>query len=80
MALETEIAKYNELLPDLLAQGEGKYVVVAGERLVGIFETNDDAYTAGLEAVGVHPFLLRQILKVQPRAFLPSILVSRKIG
>jgi hypothetical protein len=78
MVLETEIARYNELLPELLAAGEGKFAVICGRDLVGIFESNDEAYTAGLNRVGVNPFLLRKILRVQPRIFLPTIFVSRK--
>ena len=78
MALEIEIARYNELLPDLLACGEGKFAVVCGRDLVGVFDTNDEAYAAGLERVGVRSFLLRKILRVQPTAWLPTMFVSRK--
>ncbi len=80
MALETEIATYNELLPNLLASGEGRFAVIVGKKLVGIFDSNDAGYSAGLEAVGLSPFLLRKIQRTQPVAFLPTIFVSRKVG
>jgi hypothetical protein len=80
MVLETEIAAYNELLPALLERGEGKFVVIAGQTLVGIFDSNDAGYSAGLEAVGLAPFLLRKIQRTQPIAFLPTIFVSGKVG
>jgi len=78
MALETEIARYEELLPELLAAGEGQYAVICGRDLVGVFETYDNAYTAGLERVGLASFLLRKILRVQPTVWLPTIFVSSK--
>jgi len=77
MGLETEIARYEELLPELLRQyGEGKYAVICGRDLVGVFDTSDEGYTAGLETVGIAaPFLLRPISRVQRRFFLPSVFV-----
>jgi hypothetical protein len=77
MALETEIARYNELLPELLASGEGKYAVICGRDLVGVFDTNDAAYRAGLDRVGVNPFLLRQVLRVQPRIWIPTLWTTK---
>jgi hypothetical protein len=78
MALEIEIARYNELLPELLQQGEHKFVVICGRTLVGVFDTNDAAYQAGLGAVGLAPFLLREILRERPSVFLPSFFVRTK--
>ena len=65
MAFEIEIEYYNELRPQLLKEhGEGKFVVIKWRELLGVFETNDEAYSAGLNAYGVVSFLLRPIRKV----------------
>ncbi len=78
MALETEIARYNELLPELLATSEGKWAVVAGKELVGLFESNDAGYAAGLERVGVSPFLLRQVLRARPVIWMPTLMLATR--
>jgi len=74
MSLEIEIEYYNELLPELLKEhGEGKFVIIKWRELLGVFDTNDEAYGAGLNAYGVVSFLLRPIREVEP------ILVFRQV-
>jgi hypothetical protein len=65
MALERELAVYNEHLTDLLAN-EGKYVVVLGEAIEGPFDSYEDALAAGYDKFGVVPFLVKQISRVEP--------------
>ncbi len=65
MALERELAVYNEHLMDLLAN-EGKYVVVHGEAIEGPFDSYEDALQAGYEKFGVVAFLVKQISRVEP--------------
>jgi hypothetical protein len=53
MAFEIEIEYYNELLPEMLEEkSEGKFVVIKRRELLGVFDTNDEAYGAGLNAYG----------------------------
>jgi hypothetical protein len=65
MALERELAVYNEHLIDLLAN-EGKYILIRNEEISGPFETYDDALEAGYAKYGLVPFLVKQILRVEP--------------
>ena len=65
MALERELAVYNEHLMDLLANA-GKYVVVRGEVIEGPFDSDEDALQAGYDTFGVVPFLVKQISRVEP--------------
>jgi hypothetical protein len=65
MALERELAVYNEHLMELLAN-EGKYVVVLGEAIEGPFDSYEDALQAGYDKFGVVPFLVKQISRVEP--------------
>ena len=65
MALERELAVYNENLPDLLAN-EGKYTLIRHEEISGPFETYDDALEAGYAKYGAVPFLVKQIQRVEP--------------
>jgi hypothetical protein len=73
MAFEVEIEHYNELLPELLESSEGKFVVIKGRELLGVFDSNDDAYGAGLDAYGLTSFLLRPIRKTQPVFSIPAL-------
>ncbi len=51
----------------LLAEGhEGKSVLIKGEQLVGLYDTFDAAYRAGVEAYLLQPFLVHQILAEEP--------------
>jgi hypothetical protein len=65
MALERELAVYNEHLIDLLVN-EGKYILIRHEEISGPFETYDDALEAGYAKYGLVPFLVKQIQRVEP--------------
>src|SRR5262249_54077022 len=65
MALEKELAVYNEHLIDLLAN-EGKYVLIKQEEIDGPFETYEDALEAGYSKYGLVPFLVKRIQRVEP--------------
>lgn len=60
LTLEKEIQTYNQKLPELLAN-EGKFVVICGENVDGIFESYSDALKTGYEKFGIRPFLVKKI-------------------
>ncbi len=60
MTLEREIATYHRKLPELLAD-QGKFVIIHGEDIIGIFDGMEDALRAGYERFLHEPFLMRQI-------------------
>lgn len=61
--LAPDIFAYHRLLSQLLADGhEGRYALVVGETLRGVYDIDDDAYEAGLALAGVgRPFLAQRI-------------------
>jgi hypothetical protein len=65
MALEREIETYRHKLPELLAN-KGKFVVIHGEEVIGIFDGLEDALTAGYERFLDEPFLVREIREEEP--------------
>ena len=65
MALEKELETYKNKLPELKAH-EGKYVLIQGESVIDIFASYEDALKAGYKQFGVKPFLVKQILTVEP--------------
>jgi hypothetical protein len=64
MVLEREIKTYKEKLPELQAN-EGKFVVICGDTVSGIFDSYQDALAAGYERCGITPFLVKQISSVE---------------
>jgi hypothetical protein len=64
MALERELATYQRELPMLLAQ-EGRFAVIAGDEVLGMYDTYHDALQAGYEKRGFEPFLVKRISAVE---------------
>jgi hypothetical protein len=67
--LETELATYKKALPDLLVD-EGKFALVKGADVVGVFGTYEDALKEGYEKFGLDPFLVKQIQATEQVQFI----------
>ena len=67
--LDQEIETYRQQLPSLLLE-EGKFALIHGRELVGIFDTYQDALTAGYEKFGIQPFLVKQIKAIEQVHFI----------
>jgi len=74
MALEKELATYTEKLPSM-ANNEGKFVLIHGDKIVDFFVTYDDAIKAGYQTFGTNPFLVKRIQTTEPILFM-----SRSLG
>lgn len=76
-ALEKEIETYNRILPQLLPK-QGKFVLIKGNDQIGIFDTYQDALTAGYKQFQLEPFLVKQISAAEQIAsFTRAISVCR---
>ena len=58
--LARETQTYERLLPQLMRE-EGKYALIVGDDLVGVFAAYDEALRAGYEKAGLTPFLVKKI-------------------
>jgi hypothetical protein len=73
--LTTELETYKRHRDELLGRSEGKYVLVYGEEIAGVFDSEKDAIEQGYERFGNVPFLVKQIAKVEtPESFVSSLL------
>ncbi len=61
MVLEKEIHRYEKMREELERLYNGKYVVLRGDTLLGIFDDLDSAAQAAIEKYGRGPYLIRQI-------------------
>ena len=71
--LSSEYQYYLKTKPELLKQYKGKFALIKGEKLVGTFDTDADAYKAGLLEFGNIPFLIIQILEDGERTWIPVL-------
>jgi hypothetical protein len=75
MALEQELAAYQRKLPELLAS-EGKFVLLRGEELAGIWDTYEDALQAGYSQFGLEPFMVKRIQGVEQALYFSRDLTT----
>jgi len=81
VALEVELDTYRKNLSSLLDR-EGKFVLIYGDRIIGVYDSLDEAASEGYERVGLFtPFFIREIRAVEKpiilhRHIVPSCLKS----
>ncbi len=75
MALEKEQAAYARELPNLLAS-DGKFVVIHGDDIAGIFDTYHDALKIGYERFKLEPFFVKQIKAMETVQFFTRDLIQ----
>ena len=60
--LERELNTFRQRKPELMANSLGRFAVVSGDRVLGVWDSYETALAAGYEVVGVDdPFLVRQV-------------------
>jgi hypothetical protein len=73
MALETELATYFRKLPELYEQ-HGKFALIRGEEMVGVFGAYEDALSAGYQQFGLEPFLVQRVEAMEQVQFVSRLL------
>ena len=64
LELETELQFFEAHRAELVAQAKGRYALVKGDRLVGLFNDQNEAVRAGYETFGNQAFLVKLITDV----------------
>jgi hypothetical protein len=73
--LETERETYEREKPRLLAESEGKYAVIHGAEVAGVWDTYADALAAAYEKYGLDAFMVKQIVAMDQIHFFTWDLV-----
>jgi hypothetical protein len=76
MALEKELAHFEAIKPQLLEHHEGKFVLVIGEEMLGVFDNGEDAYARGIDLKGNVPMLIKRIQRVDPVERIPAMVLG----
>jgi len=71
--LQREYDFYLKIKPDLLKMHGGKFALIKDEKLVGTFDTDQDAYKIGLDKFGNVPFLIIRIQDKDESAWIPVL-------
>jgi len=61
------------LKADLLRQSPGKYALIIGTELLGVFDRPEEAYRVGIQSKGNVPMLIKQIVPEDAAARLPAM-------
>lgn len=73
MALENELAFFDSIKAELLTHNEGKYALIVGRELIGIYDRQEDAYKAGIETKGNVPMLIKLISRTETNVTIPAM-------
>ena len=73
MALEKELAVYKNKLPEL-AGDEGKFVLIHGDEVAGVYTSYEDALKDGYARFKLEPFLVKQIQTIEQVQFISRLL------
>ncbi|MBI1749565.1 MAG: hypothetical protein HY234_04310 [Acidobacteria bacterium] len=73
--LDTEWETFERHREELVGRSEGKYVLIHGDQILGVFDSQRDAIAQGYERLGNVPFLVKQILRFDvPQNFVTNLL------
>ena len=67
-ALQKERETYEKMKHDLLPD-EGKFAVISGDQLLGVYANYEDALKIGYEKCQLKPFLVQKISATEPVNF-----------
>jgi len=79
MALEKEVKTYQDKLSELKAD-EGKFVLISGTEIAGLFTSYEDAIQEGYAKFGLHPFLVKKIEAIETIQFISRLIVPENLG
>lgn len=71
--IKQELATFQEHLEELL-RDEGKYVLIKGREIVGIFDRRDDAIGEAIDRFGSDPVLIKKIAAKEMMATMGGVI------
>jgi hypothetical protein len=73
---EKELRYYKTHKDELLKSHPNKFLVIKGDRLLGPYNTDKDAYEAGLQEFGNVPFLIKKVTKEEEIIRFPALVLG----
>lgn len=78
--LADELEYFERNKADLLGKYKDLFVLIKDGKLVGVYPSGEAAYEEGLENFGLKPFLVKQVVEVEPVAMLPMLSLTPTIA
>jgi len=75
MSLEQELKTYEQEKQKLLLESKGKFVLIKGNEIIGVYANQEDALTEGYKKFGNQEFLVKEITEIEPVNFFSRPLV-----
>ena len=72
-ALKEELSFYEEQKPELLKRCPGQYVLIKERELIGVFPTQEEAYSVGFRRFVRNPFLVKRIVDKETPEQVPLL-------
>jgi len=76
MELEKELKFYKSQYKELLSHYENQFVLIKGDKLLGSFTKDSEAYEAGLEQLGNQSFFIKQVVKGEDIDRAPALVLG----
>jgi hypothetical protein len=71
--LDIERKYFEKNMPEWLHRHSGKFVLIKGEELVGIFDKVEDALAEGARRFGTDSFLVRLVEESEETIYIPAL-------
>ena len=71
MVLDREWETFQVNLPTLLEKEEGRYVLIHGDQIAGVWDTQDEALEEGHRRFLLEPFMVQHIVADEKPIFVP---------
>lgn len=71
--LEKERDYFEQHRQEWLSVYHGKFTLIKGEELVGVFDKQEDALTEGARRFGGESFLVRQVEESEKLVYIPAL-------
>lgn len=75
MPLKQELRIYEREKNNLLSEARGKFVLIKGDKVIGIYASQEDALAEGYKQFGNKEFLVKEISEIEPVNFFTRPLV-----
>ena len=76
MIFETELAYFESIKEELLRHNAGQFAVIKGDRLLGTYTTDREAFQAGVKEFQLEQFLLKHVVETEEVIQYPALAVG----
>ena len=76
MELDEELKYFESIRSELIESSKGQFALIKRKDLIGIFESEAEAYKTGIEKLGNVPFLIKEIVLEDSTDFIPLLSIG----